>query len=71
MKKISPLKIKARTIERGLKLKDLAAELNISKAALSNRIGGQSSFTANELGTISVMLGCSIDDFYNNDSEGS
>lgn len=64
-KKINPLRVKARIIEQGLRIEDLAIILKINRTSASNRVTGRVPFTANELGVISSWLGCSIDEFYN------
>lgn len=56
-------KFKARLIEQGLTLTDVAKDIGINEATLYRKIKGKSDFFRNELSIIKKKLALSNDDF--------
>lgn len=58
------LKLRAATIENGLTLNDLAAGMEITRQALTNKLAGVTQFTLKEMLAACNLLKADIDIFY-------
>lgn len=69
MKAVNPRKVKAKIIETGWKIQDMANRLHMKQNTFSERLNARSDFRADELGAISEICGCSVDEFYTTSKE--